>query len=70
MPEPKKHKTRGGRNRRRSHLALKETALVPCDHCGKMKMSHKICLHCGFYKDEEVIDVLAKELKKKEKDKK
>ena len=70
MPEPKKHKTKGGRNRRRSHLALKKTTLVHCDHCSKMKLSHRVCPSCGFYKGKEIVDVLARELKKKEKEKK
>jgi len=44
--------------------------LVSCEHCRKLKPSHIICPHCGFYKGEERINVLEKELKKQEKAKK
>ncbi|PJE51098.1 MAG: 50S ribosomal protein L32 [Candidatus Yanofskybacteria bacterium CG10_big_fil_rev_8_21_14_0_10_36_16] len=67
MPEPKKHKTRGGSNRRRSHLALKKLVLVSCGHCGKARTPHRVCPNCGFYKNIEAVNVLEKELKKKEK---
>jgi len=32
-------------------------------------MPHIVCKYCGFYKGREVINVLAKELRKKEKQK-
>jgi len=44
--------------------------LSSCEHCHKPKLSHVICPHCGFYKGEERINVLEKELKKQEKAKK
>ncbi|MDP3954452.1 MAG: 50S ribosomal protein L32 [bacterium] len=70
MPEPRHHNTRGHRNRRRSHMALKKLALVSCEHCKKMKLPHLTCPNCGYYGQREVVNVLAKELKKKEKAKK
>ena len=70
MGVPRAHSTRGQKGRRRSHLALKPVGLASCDHCHKPKLSHVICPHCGFYKGEERINVLEKELKKKEKIKK
>jgi len=70
MGVPRAHSTRGQKGRSRSHLALKPPGLVKCDHCSKLKLPHTICLNCGFYKGEEKINVLAKELKKKEKHKK
>jgi large subunit ribosomal protein L32 len=70
MGVPRAHSTRGQKGRRRSHLALKSIGLVLCPQCKKSKLPHAVCLACGFYKGQEQINVLAKELKKKEKAKK
>ena len=67
MGVPRAHSTRGQKGRRRSHLALKKTALTSCPHCKKPKLSHAVCGYCGFYKGREIINVIARELKKKEK---
>lgn len=69
MGVPRAHSTRGQKGRRRSHLALKPQALIFCPHCGKPKLPHITCRYCGFYNNQEVVNVLAKELKKKEKHK-
>lgn len=63
----KKH-TKGKRNRRRSHLALKKTFLAVCGKCEREVLPHHICAYCGHYNGRQIIDVLAK-LDKKEKKK-
>ena len=60
--------TKGKRNRRRSHLALKKTFLEICKKWGRGVLPNNIWAYCGFYNGREVIDVLAK-LDKKEKKK-
>jgi len=67
MAVPRHHMAKGKQLRRRSHLALKGSVLSKCSHCGKMTMPHQVCKFCGFYKGREVLNVLAKELKKREK---
>lgn len=67
MGVPRAHSTRGQKGRRRSHLALKPLALVSCSHCGQPKLPHIVCKTCGYYDGKEMINVLARELKKKEK---
>ncbi|MEX1064050.1 MAG: 50S ribosomal protein L32 [Candidatus Paceibacterota bacterium] len=69
MGVPRAHSTRGQKGRRRSHLALKRLVLVSCSHCGKPKSSHLACKYCGFYGEKEAVNILARELKKKEKQK-
>ncbi len=66
MAVPKKHHTSSRVRRRRSHLALKKSDLTPCPRCQTDKPSHRYCPSCGFYKDKEVVDVLAS-LSRKEK---
>ena len=60
--------TKGKRNRRRSHLALKKIFLAVCGKCDRDVLPHHICAYCGYYNGREIIDVLAK-LDKKDKKK-
>lgn len=60
---------KGKQLRRRSHLALKKQALTACGQCKKMIKPHRVCSYCGYYKGREVINVLAKKMKKAEKKK-
>lgn len=65
MGVPKKHTTKSHRDKRRIHIFLKPSTLVPCPRCGKLKLPHMVCKNCGYYKGVEVLNVLAK-LEKKE----
>ena len=67
MGVPRAHSTRAQKGRRRSHLALTPLVLVPCSHCSQPKPPHIVCKSCGYYDGKEVANVLARELKKKEK---
>ena len=55
MGVPKKHKTRSGRDQRRSHHALKPLNLAACKNCGGATMAHKPCPNCGYYKGRKVV---------------
>jgi large subunit ribosomal protein L32 len=60
---------KGKQLRRRSHLALKKQMLLACSQCKKNIRPHTVCKYCGYYKGREVINVLAKQMKKAEKKK-
>lgn len=60
---------KGKQLRRRSHLALQVKMLVACPQCGKAVRTHQACRACGYYKGREVVNVLAKQMKKAEKKK-
>ena len=72
MAVPKQRKTKGRRNNRRMHIYAEAPSLVTCSKCGKKTKQHTVCLHCGYYKQKEVINVLEKldkkERKKREKE--
>ena len=51
------------------HIFLETPKSALCPKCGKPVLAHSLCLACGYYKGEEVIDVM-KKLTKKEKKKK
>jgi len=48
-PLPKRKHSKGRRNRRRAHDALRSKPLAVCANCGELHMSHCICEHCGHY---------------------
>jgi len=60
---------KGKQLRRRSHLALKKQTLSACSQCKKMIRLHVVCKYCGYYKGREVVNVMAKQMKKAEKKK-
>jgi len=66
MAVPKQRKTKSRRNQRRMHIYLEEAKLTTCSKCGKPVLPHTVCKNCGYYKGQEIIDVM-KELTKKEK---
>ena len=56
-PLPKRKISKGRRDRRRAHDALKVANLVQCSNCGEMRLPHKVCPSCGYYQGREVISV-------------
>lgn len=67
MAVPKQRKTKSRRNQRRMHLFLTKPVLTLCQKCKKPVLPHTVCQNCGFYKGQEVIDVLGKLTKKEKK---
>ena len=55
-PQPKRRTSKGRRDRRRSHLALKTTQLVECPQCHELRLPHHVCLNCGTYDGVEVLE--------------
>lgn len=57
MPLPKRRhsKTRG--RKRRTHYKMVAPTRSLCPQCREIKLPHRVCPHCGFYKGREVISV-------------
>lgn len=66
MAVPKSRHTKSKKGRRRAHIYLKAPNLTICPKCGKEILPHAACSYCGYYRDKEMINVLAK-LERKEK---
>ena len=56
-PLPKRKLSKGRRDRRRSHLALKTQNLKECPNCHNLYVPHHVCSNCGYYNGEEVMTV-------------
>lgn len=58
MAVPKKRVSRARRDKRRSsHWKLDAPAFSKCTQCGELKMPHRVCPLCGYYKGREVIKI-------------
>lgn len=57
MAVPKRKTSKARRDKRRTHWKLTIPGLVECPQCHELKLPHRVCLNCGFYKGKEVMDV-------------
>ena len=56
MANPKRRHSKARRNKRRAHDALDRPAASTCANCGEIKIPHRACRACGFYRDREVVE--------------
>ncbi len=56
MAVPKSKVSRSRRDKRRSSIwKLEAPGLVKCPQCGELKMPHRVCGNCGYYKGKEIV---------------
>lgn len=56
MAHPKRRHSHARTHRRRAHDAIKAKSLSLCPNCKEMKMPHRVCPHCGFYRGKMVVE--------------
>jgi large subunit ribosomal protein L32 len=54
---PKSKISKGRRNRRRAHHALKLKTLIVCPNCQQKRLPHRVCMACGHYRGVQVLAV-------------
>ena len=54
MAVPRNRSSNARTRSRRSHMAKKPKSLGACSNCGKKRMPHRICPHCGQYANRQV----------------
>ena len=54
---PKSKISKGRRNRRRAHHALRLKTLIVCSNCQEKKLQHRVCMACGHYRGVQVLSV-------------
>ncbi len=57
MPVPKRKTSRSKRDKRRTHWKLKSQSLSECPQCHQPKLPHRVCPNCGYYGDEQVLEI-------------
>jgi len=56
MAVPKAKTSKARKNKRRSNVwKLATPGFARCPQCGELKMPHRVCKNCGFYKGKEVV---------------
>ncbi|MCH8234571.1 MAG: 50S ribosomal protein L32 [Chloroflexi bacterium] len=56
-PLPKKKHSRARKGGRAAHHFLTRGALSICQQCRSVKLPHRVCPVCGYYKGRSVVDV-------------
>ncbi len=56
MGVPKRKTSKARRDKRRAHLSLATPPLARCPQCNEMRMPHRVCPGCGYYRDREVLE--------------
>lgn len=54
VPQHRTSKTR--KRMRRGHIKLTMPGMVECPQCHEMKLAHRVCKNCGFYKGRQVVN--------------
>lgn len=57
MPNPKRRHSKARRDKRRAHDALHTPSLSRCPQCQELKMPHRVCPACGYYKGREILEI-------------
>ncbi|MHB8927039.1 MAG: 50S ribosomal protein L32 [Bacillota bacterium] len=57
MAQPKRKTSHARQAKRRANWKLTAPGLVECPQCHKPKLPHRVCPHCGYYHEREVIEV-------------
>ena len=52
---PKKKHAKARTRIRKAAIGLPMPALVKCPRCQDLKFPHRVCPHCGYYRDREVV---------------
>lgn len=56
MAVPKRKTSKARRDKRRSNVwKLDGVNFAKCSRCGELKLAHRVCGSCGFYRGVEVI---------------
>lgn len=55
MAVPRSRVSNQRKNTRRAHHAKRPKHAASCTNCGTMRLYHRICASCGYYKDRSVM---------------
>jgi large subunit ribosomal protein L32 len=56
MAVPKRKMSKSRRDKRRANWKLTVPGLVKCPQCHELKLPHRVCPTCGFYKGRQIVN--------------
>lgn len=56
MAVPKRKTSKSRKRKRRTHWKLNTPNLTECPQCHELKLPHRVCPSCGYYKGEEIVE--------------
>jgi large subunit ribosomal protein L32 len=56
MAVPKRKISKTKKRKRRTHWKSEAPGLVKCPKCDELVIPHRVCPHCGYYKDRKVVE--------------
>ena len=56
MANPRHRHSRTRGRKRQAHDALKTKPMTECPHCHEMKLPHRVCPACGYYRGRQIIE--------------
>lgn len=65
MAVPKRRWSKARTGKRRANWKLSAPTLVDCPQCHELKMPHRVCGKCGYYKGKAVIEVVKDKKRKR-----
>jgi len=57
MGVPKRRHSRSRRDKKTSHQHLLPPPRSRCPRCGTIKLPHRVCPNCGYYKDRQIFEI-------------
>ena len=55
MALPKGKISKARKHSRQANWKLSLPGIVECSQCHQMKLAHRVCKHCGYYKGTQVV---------------
>ncbi|MGI5822850.1 MAG: 50S ribosomal protein L32 [Dethiobacteria bacterium] len=57
MAVPRGKVSKSKRDKRRANWKIELPGLTRCPQCQEIKLPHRVCPHCGYYKGREAVKV-------------
>ena len=57
MGVPKRKTSKARRDKRRANQGVAVPALARCSQCNEMRLAHRACPNCGYYKGRLVLEL-------------